>query len=98
MQIAGIETATEQIGGFTFTGGISANILESAVNEGIEEVISELATNGTTYDEQGNAIYEKPLDVVERVLTAGVSGALSGGIMTGGAIWYNVAQKDKKYY
>lgn len=96
-QIAGIETLTEQIGGFTFSGGIGKDILSNVINEGIEEVIAEMATDGTTFDEQGKPIYEKPSEILERVLTAGFTGALSGGIMSGGQIWYTASQKGTAY-
>ena len=88
-QIAVIETATEQIGGFTFTGGIGKNILSDMLNEGMEEIISELATSGEITNEDGTTEYERPQDFIERVLTAGFSGALSGGVMAGGQVWAN---------
>jgi hypothetical protein len=91
-QVAVIETGTEQIGGFTFTGGIGKNIISDMLNEGMEEIIAELATSGEITNEDGTTEYERPQDFIERVLTAGFSGALSGGVMAGGNVWFN-AQK-----
>ena len=97
LQIAGIETLTEQIGGFTFGGGIGGNIISNIVNESFEEVIAELATSGTTYDEEGNPVYETPKQIFERVLTAGIMGGLSGGIMGGAKILGNTLIKGTAY-
>ncbi|HPW96357.1 MAG TPA: hypothetical protein PK557_05250 [Paludibacteraceae bacterium] len=86
-QIAMVETMTEQIGGFQFGSGIGSNIAESVVNEGMEEFIAEMATSQVTYDEEGKPIYESQDDLIERVLMATFSGAISGGLMTGGQIF-----------
>ena len=86
-QIAMVETMTEQIGGFQFGSGIGSNIAESVLNEGMEEFIAEMATSQVTYDEEGKPIYESQEDLIERVIMATVSGAISGGLMTGGQIF-----------
>jgi|LSQX01.1.fsa_nt_gb hypothetical protein len=86
-QIAMVETMTEQIGGFQFGSGIGSNVAESVLNEGMEEFIAEMATSQVTYDEEGKPIYESQEDLIERVLMATFSGAISGGLMTGGQIF-----------
>ena len=96
-QVAVIETATEQIGGFTFTGGIGKNILGDMLEEGMEEIISELGTSRAITNEDGTPEYERPQDFIERVLTAGFSGALSGGVMAGGNVFFNAIKYGTQF-
>lgn len=80
--VASIETLTEEIGGVQLGKILPSNILKSAVEEGSEELISELMSAGVEHIISGEDATNE--DILERGIFAVLGGAISGGVFAGG--------------
>lgn len=77
-----IETLTEQIGGIKFGKMLPSDIIKSMLEEGMEEVYSELTSAGIESIINDGDVDNS--DIFSRGAYAFFGGALSSGIMTGG--------------
>ena len=79
--VAAVETMTEQIGGVKLGKILPSNILKAAIEEGSEELISELMSAGIEHIISGEEATNE--DIIERGIFATLGGAISGGVFAG---------------